>query len=234
MDWTEIEREALLDAGVALRDYETAEGGEDRKRFARLAIGHLVEALCAKVGPDVLADAWGLTPDERDAKARLECLADRVALFAPPVEALPERGLCLKELEAEFRATALGDKAQITNPAPFHGLKHNNAIRLSYHRLRALQWDAFLAAHGNKPAARHNAVAVAYGEDWTTVYRWKSSVVSALGDDAVRIALRSAECRLTAVNRVFPFTTPEAVSEALAFDGAAYKRERRRMFDLVA
>ena len=154
-----------------------------------------------------------------------------MSLFAPP--SMGEDRLSLEALAAELRATAKGDKAQITDPAPFHGLKAPNAIRTAHHKLRALQWDAFLKSRGNRPADRHNAIASAYGEDWTTVYRWRTSVAAALGESEVDACLESASCTLTRINRVFPYETAEEALLALQRDGDAYRKERRRQFRVV-
>ncbi|RIV75666.1 hypothetical protein [Pelagerythrobacter aerophilus] len=233
MDFDLIEREARLDGEAWLREFAEAEAPEARASAARRALSHFIEAACAKVGPDVLAAAWGESPAETDAKARLECLADRVELFAPPPAAVPQDRLSLASLATELRAIALGDKAQIVAPAPYHGLKNNNAIRLARHRLRALQWDAFLEANGNKPFERHNAVSSAYGQDWTTIKAWKAAVANALGEQELQVALEVASCRVRYPNRAFPYSTGEEALAALALDGQDFKNEMKRQFAVV-
>ncbi|AKM06117.1 hypothetical protein [Pelagerythrobacter marensis] len=233
MDFELIEREARLDGEVWLREFAEAKTREARVSAARRALSYLIEAACAKAGPDVLAAAWGESPAETDDRARLECMADRVELFAPPPAAVPQDRLSLLSLASELRAIALGDKPQIVAPAPYHGLKNNNAIRLAKHRLRALQWDAFLEANGNKPFERHNAVSSAYGQDWTTIKAWKAAVVNALGEQELQVAMKVASCRVRHPNRAFPYSTGEEALAALALDGQDFKDEMRRQFVVV-
>lgn len=227
-DW---ERDAWETGDVWLREYHEADAQEDRRRMASLAISNYILSICERIGPDALADALGPSPSESDAKARLNCLADRLDIFAPP-EMGGDR-LSLESLSRELRAMALGDKPQITEPAPFHGLKAPNAIRIAHHKLRALQWEAFLKSRGNRPADRHNAIGTAYGEEWTTVYRWDTQVIGALGEAKYKLALGMASDTVRRINRVFPYENTADAMLALQSDGAAYRAERRRQFEVV-
>ena len=234
MDRPEIETEAKLDAEVALQQLEDAEELQWRRHLARRAISRLIEAVCAHVPQEVLDLAWGPTPDESDAKARLLCLADRVALFSPPIDAVPRDRLSLGNLTAELQAIAHGDKAQITEPAPFHGMKAPNAFRLALHKLRALQWDAFLAAHGNTPAERHNAIAEAYKSQWTAIYRWRESMEKLLGEEWTAWSIASAG-RLNRFGQSGSFFSndPDELKRQLKSDGEAYYMERKRQFPVI-
>ncbi len=227
-DW---ERDAWLMGDVYLRDYQEAEIEADKRRTASLAISNYILAICERIGPDALTSALGTSPPETDAEARLNCLADRLNIFAPP--SMGEDRLSLEALARELRAMAKGDKPQITEPAPFHGLKAPNAIRIAHHKLRALQWDAFLKSRGNRPADRHNAIASAYGEDWTTIYRWKPQVAAALGVTELDVGLDLASCTITPKNLVFPYETTAQAMSALEADGCAYRDERKRQFQVV-
>ena len=234
MDRAEIETEAKLDAEIALQQLEDAEELQWRRHLARRAISRLIESVCAQVPQEVLDLAWGPTPDESDAKARLLCLADRVALFSPPIDAVPRDRLSLGNLSAEFRAIAHGDKAQITEPASFHGMREPNAFRLALHKLRALQWDAFLAAHNNSIADRHNAIADAYKSQWTAIYRWRKSIEKLLGNEWTAMSIKDAGI----LNRfgqsaAFSSVQPSNLLDQLRLDGEAYYKERKRQFSVV-
>lgn len=234
MDRQETETEAQLEAELALQQLEEAEELQWRTHLARRTISHLIEAACAKVGPDVLELAWGPTPHETDARARLLCLADRVALFSPPRGAVARDRLTLANLSEELRAIAHGDKAQITEPAPFHGMKAPNAFRLALHKLRALQWDAFLAAKKYSPAERHNAIGDAYRSQWTAIYRWRGSIEKLLGQEWTTMKIDLAG-KLDRFGRspVFFLVDPSELQRQLKSDGEAYYRERKRQFSFT-
>ena len=231
MDRQETEIEAELDAELTLQQLEDAEELQWRRHLARRAISDLIEAACAKVHPDVLELAWGPTPDETDAKARLLCLADRVALFSPPIGAVARDRLTLANLSEELRAIAHGDKAQIVEPAPFHGMKAPNAFRLALHKLRALQWDAYLAAKKHSPAERHNAIGGAYRSQWTAIYRWRGSIEKLFGEEWTTMKIDLAG-KLDRFGRspVFFYVAPDKIQSHLKSDGEAYYRERKRQF----
>ena len=231
MQRDDLEQDAWLTGDVWLREYAEAETPEDRRRTASLAISNYILSICERVGPKALEDALGPSPSEGDAKARLNCLANRLDVFAPP-DAGGDR-LSLASLSRELRAMALGDKPQITEPAPFHGLKAPNAVRIAHHKLRALQWEAFLKSRDNRPADRHNAIATAYGEDWTTIYRWSPQVVAALGQPKFDVGIALASSTAGRKNMVFPYETTAIAMAALQSDGQAYRTERRRQFSVV-
>ncbi len=231
MDRQENETDAQLEADLARQELEEAEELQWRTHLARREIFDLIEATLAKVDPHVLKLAWGPTPNETDAKARLLCLADRVALFSAPIGSGVHGRLSLANLSAELRAIAHGDKAQITEPAPFHGMKAPNAFRLALHKLRALQWDVFLAAKKHSPAERHNAIGGAYRSQWTAIYRWRGSIEKLFGEEWTTMKIDLAG-KLDRFGRspVFFYVAPDKIQSHLKSDGEAYYRERKRQF----
>lgn len=179
------------------------------------------------LGEDALSELYGYEPDAEASNAEhLRALADRLFRISH-IFATHDRTSksSFETAREELLALAAGDAPRIF--VAQEGVKGRpiNAYRRARHQLRALAWEAVLRSYNNSTADTHNLVATAYGEEWTTIARWKEPVIRELGQDQYDRVMRDAS-RGFSVEVGFMRSHEEAEDRLIAH-GLQWRAEKR-------
>lgn len=189
------------------------------------------------VGPDALRLIYGDDPPaDAPLKEHLAALTGRLSLledfFYVADNSAPSSVRSAKE---EIEAISHGDHPRLFASRSGISGRPTNAYRLARRQLRALEWVQYLLNQGWTRAKCHNAVATAFGANWTTIDRWHTQIVRELGqEDFDRIIQKaksekpfiSSWLKIDPVSGEINQDEPD-IHEQLRIDGRNYLNELR-------
>lgn len=174
----------VLDFFGMKRSFEKAKTSPPdwRTREARTLLAHALDIVRLMCGPDVLALAYG-TPIADDRKSQLLALADRLQwaalLFSDVAPAARDGGF--NALAVECESLAHGDAPRLLAKLA----NYRKKVRLLAAKFRANRWDAYLDGLEIETAARHSALANAFGQGWDTMSRWPKEAAATWGSKPI-------------------------------------------------
>ncbi len=195
-----------------------AKSEEDRSGYARILLVQAAELANLASGDDMVESA--LRPGDGRETGALDRLSQRLliasSLFGRS-EATDDTGT-LVNAWAEVRAIANGDHAKLFS----HDVgKRKVPYRVALAKLRAIEWDAYLEAKGEKSFLRHASIALAFGAEWDTISRWRGDIALYLDEGVIDSTLRHA---ILSAGNGFGLRGRGDQGEALKKDGKDYKR----------
>jgi hypothetical protein len=193
MSNTLTRRKALDQLGAEIERFYSM-GKEDREDWAAVTAGQALGLLSSICGAELMELAYG-QPLGHDRSASLHTLADRLGLcsllFAEFEQ--PGTGHAISDAGLEAYLVARGDKPKLFAPILGKQGKRDDTFRIGLAELRALQWDAWLCAAGEKPATRHEQIATAFGVPWDTIRTWPKKLRSLVGENAYKYHVEVAK-----------------------------------------
>lgn len=112
-----------------------------------------------------------------------------------------------------------GDEPRFFSIQPRRQGQHKRLYRLNSLRLKALDWDKYLAAVGMPSRERHRVVADAFNAEWDAIRKWEGLVEEQYGFRSW--PPRNPESALREFQE-----NPEGIFDAIKRDGADYWREK--------
>lgn len=227
------EQEQALYLIASFRDEYDAAGQEEKMPRAVAAVWAAFELMHTLLGGELVADAFGTAPTESTPRnLQLEGLAHRLNVLSHlESNDFAVSPMSLSKVSEEVRAIANGDAARLLAEFPGTSGRRINAYRLARLQLRALEWHAHLRHVGNAPATAKSAVGSAFGEDWSTISRWRDPITRELGAQALERALKLA--RQDRWLMAGFWRTPEEAEAILVRNGKAYREELGRSLKAI-
>lgn len=90
-------------------------------------------------------------------------------------------GIFWAEFISEIGRLSFGDDPKIVRPEPRLPGQPARPVQMSFCRLRALEWAAFLKARGAEPKSFQRAIELAFGADWDAIRHWPKSISKVIG-----------------------------------------------------
>lgn len=181
--------EALLNAKdriirLADPENEPPDGVLRRNRLSAIReAAALFESIC---GPWIKASELDTDYDE------LDFIALSLRLWQPLLGIEPAHEIW-NELIDEIQRLAFGDTPEILVPASRAPGSHRQPAKLTFRRLTALQWAAFLKANGLSTRQTHSAISLAYGPDWDAIRKWRQAAAKMFGEAYVSNVITNAK-----------------------------------------
>ncbi|MXO71737.1 hypothetical protein [Alteraurantiacibacter buctensis] len=216
------------------RAYDGTAIDEIRPGIAYTTLDAALMFVATALGNDIMAVVYGESPPEdAPTEEHLRVLADRLfhlePLFLHPAKSGEKSSI--RALREELLALAAGDAPRLTKPKRAKKGRPINAYRLAFYQMKALAWDVFLQSHGNTAQASQIEIAHAFGEQWTTIARWKTQVIRELGEETYLSCVEGAKNDLSPALGMIR-TTDQALYNLKA-DGEAYRSELRRRVEVA-
>lgn len=190
-----------------------------------LLIKSLMMGITMLIDPNKLKDAYGAIPAETDRRAHLLALADRLELVDGLFEMADPHGSpgSLWAAAQEARAVAHGDAPRTFKQLPSQGKRSSrlNTYRLAHHQVRALAWAELFRERGVAPSAYQGQIALAFGETWETIRKWRSKLRERLGSAEVDERIWFA----SSISSPWRRLSDEQIDTLLTKDGKAYRTE---------
>jgi hypothetical protein len=217
--------------GIALQKAALANAPEDKRDIEARRVLALTMQLAAHVaGDDTIDRIYGALPEDAGRQDQLGAITARmlplVFLYGAKRMAVKSPGSLASVLE-EMEALWHGDEPRLFARLDNAGTKGKptNARRMAKHKLRALQWNAYLEGRGVEAWDRNRELHAAFNSAWPVIAQWRDQVVRDLGPDTVARQIDFARSGLSPFDAEW---TEKEWRARLTEDAAAFIAERWR------
>ena len=144
----------------------------------------------ASLVADVCGD-WVKT-SELDAPDITSYLSLTLQLWQPVIAMHDAGDSIWDEVISEIDRLRFGDEPEILRAVPRPPGSHRQPAKLTYERLSALRWAAFLKSLDTPARIVHFHISLAYGTDWDAIRKWRGAAEKLFGAPYVLRALEEA------------------------------------------
>lgn len=224
-DREKVDRQ-LINLALQRTAFEKADESERHLEAWRL-VSMAMHMAASVIGHDALDLFYG-SAEGLDRQSQLQRLAERLRPLLPLYGASRQVSgdpAGLMALFEEIDAVQHGDAPRLF--ARFESMavqgQATNRRRMAKHKLRALEWGAYLAGRDVDAADRLHALHKAFHHEWAVIKQWRGQIVPMLGEDFVARHIKWARAGLGFLDKEW---TEAEWREQIAYDGEAFNRER--------